>query len=176
MSASLPIEILKKYKGNFTKFFETGTSTGDSTQTALDAGFEEIFTVEFYKPTYEKALKKFEFNEKVHVYHSESVGCLKAVLPFIEDGIVFFLDAHASCDQKCTPMLEELDSIKGHKFPIVVMIDDMRLLGLQTWKKVTIPILLDKLKEVNPNFEIVFEDNQHGVKGDLLVAFDPAVN
>jgi hypothetical protein len=172
MSASLPLEVLKKYKGAFTKFFETGTSEGDSTQAAIDAGFEEMFTTELDPPTYRRAFARFNTDQRVHVYNSESVGALKMVLPFIEAPILFFLDAHPDCHRAITPVLDELGAIKGHKYPVSIIIDDMRLMGKELWKDITIPVLVNKLYEINPSFEIVFEENGHA-PGDLLVARIP---
>jgi hypothetical protein len=169
MSASLPLEVLKKYKGSFTKFFETGTSEGDSVQAAVDAEFEEIFTVELDKPTYQRAFNRFESNQNIHVYNSESVGALKAVLPFIEAPILFFLDAHPDCHHEITPVLQELDAIKGHKFPVSIIIDDMRLMGKEKWVHISIPVIMNKLYEIDPSFDIIFEENGHA-PGDLLVA------
>lgn len=172
MSASLPLEILQKYKKDFAKFFETGTSEGDSTQAAIDAGFGEIFTVEFDKETYKRAFARFEGKPNVHVYNSESVGALTAVLPFVEAPILFFLDAHADCGAECSPMLKELNAIKGHKYPVSIMIDDMRLIGHGKWDQFTLNQVIDSLYQINPSFEIVFEENGHA-PGDLLVAHVP---
>lgn len=169
MSASLPHDILKKYKKDFTKFFETGTSEGDSTQTAIDLGFEEIFTIELDKETYRRAFKRFELNPNIHVYNSSSVDALRAVLPFVQAPMLFFLDAHPDCSKDITPILKELDAIKGYNFPASIIIDDMRLMGKNEWKDITIPRLINKLYEINPNFEITFEENGHA-PGDLLVA------
>jgi len=169
MSASLPHDILKKYKKEFSIFFEAGTSEGDSTQTAIELGFNEIYTIELDKETYRRAFKRFELTPKVHVYNAHSVGALKAILPFIESPVLFFLDAHPDHYHDITPVLQELEIIKSWKFPSSIIIDDMRLMGKNLWKDITIPVIINKLYEINPNFEITFEENGHA-PGDLLVA------
>jgi hypothetical protein len=172
MSASLPLEILKRYKKDFLIFFETGTSEGDSTQTAIETGFETLYTVEYDRETYKRAYKRFEATPNVHVYNSNSVEALSTVLPHIPFPIMFFLDAHADSGVECSPMLKELEVIKRCKYPVSIMIDDMRLIGHQKWNEFTLPQLIDSLHQINPSFDIVFEENGHA-PGDLLVAYVP---
>jgi hypothetical protein len=172
MSASLPFEIVQKYKGNCLIFFETGTSEGDSSQTALEAGFDDVRTVELDRDTYNRVQKRFFSEPKVHSYLGLSHETLKGVIPFLDKPTLFFLDAHPDCHHDLTPVLYELENIKAFKYPCVIIIDDMRLMGKEKWKDITIPVLIDKLNEINPQFTIVFEENGHA-PGDLLVAYIP---
>ena len=43
---SLSPQVLRKYKGDSTVFFETGTFEGESVQVALEVGFDLIYSVE----------------------------------------------------------------------------------------------------------------------------------
>lgn len=174
MSGSLPDDILLRFKHGFPVFFETGTSFGDTVQTALDCGFEQIYSVEFDEPTFLKSQKRFEKLDNVVIYKGDSVTALKMVLPFLTDPVVFWLDAHPDCGLGCTPLLDELEVIKGHEGLVTILIDDMRLMGKGKWSEVTLLKILDKLTEINPNFNIEFIDNQRA-KGDILVATDKSI-
>lgn len=170
MSGSLPIEILKKYKGDSDIFFETGTDKGDTVQTALECGFSDIFSVEIDSDKAMLASIRFmQYNDVVSIINNNSVTTLKNVLPFLTGKIVFWLDAHADCHVECTPLLNELEAIKGYKYPVTIMIDDMRLTGLAKWKDVTIPAILDKIKEIDPTLDITFEDSR--VEREILIAY-----
>lgn len=171
MSGSLPNPILLKYKNGCSIFFETGTSHGDTVQTAIECGFEEVYSVETDENLCSEVINRFKKSTTpVYIYHSSSEQALGSVLPYLESSILFWLDAHPDCGSGCTPILEELKAIKGYKHPIVIMIDDMRLMDKGKWT-VTIQDILDKLNEINPHFSIEFEDTERG-RGDILVAFD----
>lgn len=172
MSGSLPNSLLLKYKGNYDVFFETGTSEGDTVLTALECGFSRIYSVELDEIVHNRALQRFSANlDTVTLFHSTSVLALNTTLPFINDPILFWLDAHKDSDIECTPLIQELEAIKGHKYPTRILIDDMRLVGVNKWD-ITIALITEKLMDINPHFDIIFEDNGRA-PGDVLVAYDP---
>lgn len=170
MSASLPFEILQKFKGDFEVFFETGTNEGDSTQTALEAGFKKIYTVEYNEEIFRRASQRFSTHSNVVVLNSSSVEALRTVLPTIEEPVLFFLDAHPDCSAGLTPVLEELEVIKDYKFPVRIMIDDMRLMGKGNWSSISIPRIIESVEKMDSKLVIDFVENAHE-NGDLLVAF-----
>ena len=77
-------------------FIETGTHIGESVQSALDAGFTTIKTVELYGQFYEHAVKRFEGNKNITCFHGKSVDCLPEMVKDIPVPSVFWLDAHPS--------------------------------------------------------------------------------
>lgn len=170
MSASLPLEILQKYKGGSLLFFETGTSEGDSTQTALDAGFKYVLTVELDRATHTRAYERFRGNDGVTVAFGSSVEILEKTLPDVSMPTLFFLDAHLPCDAENTPMGIELELIsKLCPVECTIIIDDMRLLGHQKWA-LTLENLVKLVNTLFPKHNIAFEDNAHQA-GDLMVIY-----
>jgi hypothetical protein len=172
MSGSLPNELLTKYKSNNQVFFETGTSYGDTVQTALDCGFQTIYSVELNQDVFNSSKNRFKDSSNVFLYNTRSDDALRTVLPYIEEPVLFWLDAHKDCNIECTPLMSELEAIKGFKYPVTILIDDMRLVGIYEWNKISLKMLIDKIKEIDPNLDIIFEDNSHA-SGDILVAYDP---
>jgi hypothetical protein len=170
MSASLPIEILRKYRGRSRVFFETGTSEGDSLQTALEAGFDYYCSVEMDDKTQKRAMARFSDEDNLVVNHGDSVEALKELLPDISQAICFFLDAHPDSETACTPLLDELRAIRDYCTNVgAIFIDDMRLVGANKWK-FTIQDILDLVEEINPEFKFLQVDNAHD-KNDLFVAY-----
>lgn len=75
-------------------FIETGTHIGESVQSALDAGFTNIKTVELSPTYYTHAKLRFEGNKFVTCFHGKSVDCLPEMVKDIPIPSVFWLDAH----------------------------------------------------------------------------------
>ena len=170
MSASLPVEVIKKYKGKTELFFETGTSKGDSTQTALEAGYDNIMTIELDPKTHFEAYRRFQGNDFVVCVLGDSVDILSKTVPLLEIPTLFFLDAHLDCGAECTPMVKELEIISKASVEVTILIDDMRLLGLLQWSSVTLETLVSKVKELFPEHEIFFEANAHQ-HNDLMAIY-----
>lgn len=169
MSASLPIDILLDYKNGIEVFVETGTSEGDSVQTALDAGFERIYSIELDPQTCERARKRFEGNSRVHIFNSSSVEGLSKIMSSFNEEILFFLDAHPDCSAGMSPILDELSVILRHEYNDVILADDMRLMGKNEWKDITVEKISRKVLEKNPAYRISLEPNGHDRK-DLFAA------
>lgn len=133
MSASLPIDTLKKYKNGFRSFFETGTSEGDTVMTALECDFDEIYSVEKDAEIYRRAQQRFMAHRNVSLFQGSSVDALRLFLPHLTSPTAFFLDAHPDCEVGPSPILEEIDVISTFRYDFMIFADDMRLMGLQKW-------------------------------------------
>jgi hypothetical protein len=171
MSASLPIDVLTKYEGQSTVFVETGSSEGDTIQTAIDAGFKLVLSSELDIDTFIRVEARFRSNPDVVIYRGLSTAALKQLN--VSDGseITFFLDAHPDCTSGPSPILEELEVMKKFKNIRTIFADDMRLMGLAKWTS-TVPEIKKKILEINPNFVIELIANEHA-QYDLLVAYLP---
>lgn len=170
MSASLPINIIHKYKGICELFFETGTSEGDSIFTALQAGFEQIISVEIDPDVHFNAFRRFSGVYGVEIILGNSVEILKKMVPALEYPTMFFLDAHEDSNTSCTPVEQELKEIAKAAVPKVIIIDDMRITGLNEWKNISRQSLTDLALRLFPSYSVTFEDNEHAEK-DLMVIY-----
>ena len=154
-------------------FIETGTCFGDGVQLALDARFENIFSIELSYELYALSVKRFMFNKDVKIIHGDSTEVLWDLIKNINYPITFWLDAHysggasgnkiitAHNNKVNTPILDELDIIEKHKIKThTILIDDMSFFG-------GLPII-DLLNDINKDYKISFLDGI--IKNDILVA------
>lgn len=113
-------------------FVETGTYLGDMVST-FSRDFEEIHSIELFRPLYEKACLRFATFGNVHLYFGDSSRELANILENLKHPALFWLDAHYSglgtakshCD---SPILDEINQI----FDLgiindVILIDDASL-------------------------------------------------
>lgn len=149
-------------------FIETGTYIGDGIQSALDAGFETIHSIEFDRTRYLECEAKFKKYNNVHIHHGDSGIVLLDILKTITEPVTFWLDAHycgdgAEISTIWTPIMAELDAIcKNKNENNIILIDDFRCfdnthIDEKTQVLVGFPgkeNLLNYLKEEFPNNEI----------------------
>lgn len=184
-----------KYPNEY--FIETGTYQGDGVQVALDAGFSHVISYEIDVGLYANAVKRFKGNSRVKLYHKSSAE-MADELKYINSPVTFFLDGHFSAgstgyDEKCFyPLLAELEAIKNHHIKThTILIDDRRLLkklgdtpfttddrGVIKTHHLSAEVIgfteeeiIAKLKEINPNYIIKYEDGH--IPGDVIVAVCP---
>lgn len=162
---TLKKEVITKYLSPY--FFETGTSGGDAVRLALEVGFEKIFTVEIDEVLYNRNAESFkkEIEEgRVHMFLGDTFKLMPEILEkHIDKKCTFWLDAHwdggPTGIKKC-PLMEELDYIKkymhlGH----TILIDDRRIFGGGNWGTgISEAGVVNKLKELNENYQIRYED------------------
>jgi hypothetical protein len=155
-------------------FIETGSYRGDGIQLALDAGFEQVYSIELGIDLYINCTYRFAGIDKVHLLNGDSAVTLPSLLNDIDEPVTFWLDGHysggdtvlGSCN---SPLLQELEAIKNHKIKThTIMIDDLRC-----WVKEVHGFntndLIQKLEEINPDYSFDFEDGH--VAKDILVAW-----
>jgi len=165
-------ELFGKYLNNI--FVETGTYHGDSVQTALDAGFKKVLSIELGVILYHNCIERFRKNKNVFLFNGDSIDVLPFVLADISEPATFWLDSHFSGvdtvqGKTNTPLLQELEIIKNH--PVknhTIMIDDLR-----GWYKHTHGFdTLDLMKiitGINPDY--VFKLENGFIENDILVAY-----
>ena len=128
---SITLEQLSKYKNPI--FIETGTYTGITVQKALDAGFEEIHSIEISPTWHEKARHTYADQEHVNLHLGNSADVLRELLPQITRSATLWLDAHnfEFCPEKIVhgnacPLLDELECLCLYpQFINTILIDDL---------------------------------------------------
>jgi hypothetical protein len=157
-------------------FVETGSYQGDGIQNALDAGFEEIYSIELSPRWFNYCTDRFQNNPHVHLYLGDSSTVLRMVLEEIDEPATFWLDGHCSLGNPLTakgdrnsPILEELDLIGNHGIKThTLLIDDVRLFGSDEFDYVDKNEIIEAVKKINPDYRIYYEDGY--VRNDVLVA------
>lgn len=159
-------------------FVETGTGNGLGVRAALDAGFKQVCSIEFYAKRLERVKAKFAGDKRVQIIEGDSGIILGSILKEINKSITFWLDAHFSkgvdypkpMTDTC-PILKELEHIKKHHVKgHTILIDDVRCfrqkIGL--WKMIGLADIIVHIKAIDPRYEIRY------IKGfvvnDILVA------
>jgi hypothetical protein len=176
LQASTTSQVFEKYKNRC--LIETGSYLGDGIQEALNAGFQQVHSIELSEKYYILCQKRFFSNPHVVIWFGDSATTLPLLLSQIHEPVTFWLDGHCSLGdtakgETMTPILKELEAIKNHGIKThTILIDDVRLFG--TWEFDDTPLnqIIFKLKEINPDYSIVFEDGYQ--KEDVLVAHLPA--
>lgn len=144
-------------------FVETGTFGGNAIQKALDAGFEEVYSIDIDPICIKDARNRFKRNPNVHLFHKDSSYQLWDIIQGIHEPVVFWLDAHNGFPDpnligvKNTPLLEELEQIKRH--PIknhTILIDDLHCCGTLWFDFLTLDQIIAKVLEINPDYDINF--------------------
>lgn len=175
----MPIDraLLDKYRRSYNTFIETGTYLGSTVELALETGFERVYSIELSAKLYRHCQQRFGADQRVRLLLGPSEVCLPQLLQEITVPCVIWLDGHYSqgdtaLGKKWCPLYEELDAIARHPVKThTVLIDDIRLAGAE-WKDISPAGILTRLHEINPAYEIYFEDDACAPK-DILVAVAP---
>lgn len=176
---------LETYAQGAKIFIETGTYKGDSIKTALDFGFESLYSVELNDKLFRQCCKRFSGISHLHLYCGDSPDVLQTILQNINSKCIFWLDAHYSYSLNTpgsekygpAPLLQELDSIAGSSINNhVIFIDDCRLFGTSSWGYLSKNTVLKKLYQINPNYKIEYLDGGQSFgftnpEDDILVAY-----
>jgi hypothetical protein len=167
-------EFLRKYPNPC--FIETGSYVGDGIQSALDAGFKNIHSIELSPKYHRISTNRFRNNPCVTVHFGDSAALLPALIASINTPITFWLDGHWSCDDtalgsKATPLMEELDAIAAHPIKThTILIDDLRC-----WKRedpiiqFNVDDVRNKVLSLNSQYRLTCEDSAR-FPADILVA------
>jgi hypothetical protein len=175
----MPLDIngndLKKYKADHKIFIETGSAYGDGIQSALNAGFETIISIELNPLLYEKCKNRFKNNLNVQLFCGSSEIILPQILEKINEPFLLWLDAHWSGGEYIGEMMhnylpKELTSIISfsHKFKdSLILIDD---LNFYIDNKMFCDKIETLLKQIKPDGNINYEPScNHEVKCLFLV-------
>jgi len=183
------LELFKVYKGDIKTFVETGSHEGDGIQKALDAGYENIISIELSEFYVDRCIERFLNEDNVKIVQGDSCDVLPPTINEIDESIVFWLDGHYSCGKTAkgkywSPIMYELDAISKH--PIknhTIMIDDMRC-----WSRDNPEFrfghldIEEKIKSINSDYHFEYFRPEsvaltkgdgafpEGLLGDILVA------
>lgn len=173
--STLPIEILKKYTSKV--FIETGTNNAQGVRTALHCNFEKIISIEIDHEKQKKnteSLKAEILSGKVNLISGDVIDFFPKVLESLTQPATFFFDAHWDFGVKGKTVCSlnfELDELKKHHIKThTIIIDDRRCFGPNHhWgKDISETIIIQKIREINPNYNIIYEDNTVA-KNDLII-------
>jgi len=181
IDSHLSLDYLKQYKkGDI--FIETGTYRGDTIYIALEAGFEQIYSCEIYRPLYLDAVELYKENKSITIDELESPEFIATRLTYLgqifdkDVECTFWLDAHASGPlgggkSVGSPVLDELKAIRDNSSckTHTILIDDKRLFGCDEWGGVTEEEAMTILKEINPNYKIAYLDGV--IEKDIICAY-----
>jgi len=166
-------ETLKRHRYG-SVFIETGTYMGDGIQTAIEAGFDTIHSIELDRELYQRA-KSQHWTSNVTLWHGDSADVLPQILSSLEPGAkcTLWLDAHASGSLQGgksggSPVIHEIEAIaNAPHVTCLIMIDDRRLFGSDEWGQITEYEAIEALQTVPTSYEISHEDGY--IKDDILV-------
>ena len=184
------LELFKVYKGDIKTFVETGSFQGAGIQKALDAGYENVISIELSTQYFLVCSERFSNKDNVKLVQGDSCDVLAPTINEIDEPIVFWLDGHYSCGETAkgkhwSPIMQELDAISKH--PIknhTIMIDDMRCWRTDNPEfKFGYLDIEEKIKSINSDYHFEYfrpssqfnkSDQKswpEGLLGDILVAF-----
>lgn len=177
--STLKTKVLREHPNKF--FIETGTAKGEGVLTAIECGFDEIYTIEANPDVFKKACEKFIDEDSVVLLMGDSGAVLPDILSHgdIDAPATFWLDAHWSEGEsdlgpgidKC-PILRDISAIGEHSIKShTILIDDMRYFragGLPVWGNIKLGDIMDQIMEVNPMYRIDFAEGL--MANDVLVA------
>lgn len=177
--------LFKELKKDHSTFIETGSYRGDGIQLALEAGFEEIHSIDIDPSAIEFCRSRFDMdnpseqNTKINLHLGDSLELLPRILnnqiPYLR--FMFWLDAHWQMIEGTLPgdnpfpLLHELDMIRQHaggSEDHTIIIDDILHLthpDVTGWKKHDIE---GGLKTINSKYLFTYYANP--VINNILVA------
>ena len=143
-----------------TYFIETGSLKGNAIRQALTAGFKKVRSLEIDQSLVRDVQRRFKNNPDVLVIQGESGAMLYDMIKDINQEVTFWLDAHNGTYNPSgnnTPILRELEQIKQHHIKThTILIDDMHCAGKELFDFITKDMIIAKIKEINPDYEISY--------------------
>ena len=143
-------------------------------------GFTKVFGIELNEGLFNICKDNTKELENVTVYLGESPDILQMLCSNLNEHATFWLDAHVSGESMpggkygASPLLHELDAInlsscKEH----VIIIDDIRLLDTAEWEYLKKQDVINKLYEINSNYNMVYVDGHDDGRfpDDILIAY-----
>lgn len=164
--------LFKKYMNPV--FIETGSYVGNGIQEALDANFNEIYSIELSDKYFYMCYQRFRNNKNVHLVKGDSSEVLYDVIKNINENITFWLDGHYSQGDTAlgkvwSPLMMELETIKKHEIKThTIIIDDLRCWKISPQYNFCVDDIIKKLYEINNNYKLIYEEGY--IKNDILVA------
>lgn len=161
-------------------FVETGSYYGEGIQSALDAGFAMVMSVELSSELYLHCKHRFARERRVRLFWGDSSDMLQKMISRVNKPMTFWLDGHWSGGstargRESYPILKELAIIATHKRKDHhVLIDDSRKFtgrrGVPSVRDVEKALL-----SINDSYEISRDaKGVPGARHDVIVARIPA--
>jgi hypothetical protein len=165
---------LKRYKKDISVFVETGTANGDGVQSALNADFKTLYSIELSTSLYQGSKSRFSGNENVSLICGSSNEELPKIMNKINTPFLLWLDAHNSGGPYIGELMHnylpvELKSIIPYKNKFkdsVIMIDDM---GYYLHDKEFCSMIEDLILEIKSNATLEYY-NPEKTSFTILVA------
>src|ERR1043166_4962902 len=88
--------VLRALAPHFPILVETGSFYGAGIERALDAGFEQVYSIEISEEFYNRCSRRFRYDKRVQVLLGKSADHLPELVRQLNHPAVFFLDAHPS--------------------------------------------------------------------------------
>ncbi|MDE3046093.1 MAG: hypothetical protein KGJ02_05565 [Verrucomicrobiota bacterium] len=159
-------------------YVETGTSGGGSILRALGVrkkrpgAFRYIYSIDIDPQSIDVCQRQLSGYPNVKLRVGDSTSELWEMIRDISKPITFWLDAHRfppeEDGKKNCPLLEELEQIGRHPIRThTILIDDMSCCGTAAFDYLTVEQLIEKVLEINPQYQIKFLYSQ------ILVAQPP---
>uniref|UniRef100_A0A6C0K3M8 Methyltransferase n=1 Tax=viral metagenome TaxID=1070528 RepID=A0A6C0K3M8_9ZZZZ len=151
---SIDLAFLLTLKDDITQyhcFIETGTYNGDTTF-SIEPYFNTVYTIEFSEKYYRNTKNRYNGN-KIQFILGDSSIVFNTLLPTLTDRCIFFLDGHWSCgdtgrSEKDCPLVEEITHINNlFRNDAIIIIDDYRVFGTDTWQNINKEHLLSILEK-----------------------------
>jgi len=154
-------------------FIESGSYYGDGVQAALDAGFNNIYSIELDEKLYIYCTDRFKDKMNVNIIFGDSHLVLDELLSKITCPATFWLDGHWAGDGTArgkyeSPLLKELEAIGRHHIKThTILIDDLRCWDkrIQGFDR---QVLSNACHQINPKYNISFTKGY--VENDILIA------
>ena len=175
-------DFLKRYMNKY--FIETGSFKGDTIQLALDAGFEEIRSIELNGNNFNFCRERFIPNPNVYMWYGASEEKFWYMIEDIKEPITFWLDSHysgvgatyeTSLGVSYSSLVSELITIARHPIKThTILIDDRRDFGTINMDYVQESIIRQLVQAINPAYKIKYETGDPSnplFKDDILVAY-----
>ena len=172
-------ETLRQFR-YYDTFIETGCGSGHGIDAALAAGFKEVYSIELYRNKYQPVRERFAGDLRVSVMLGNSASILTGLLPALEGGIVFWLDAHYDFAvrgegnhlEDVQPIMGELEAIHKHsRFSHhTILIDDwLDFITPKPWfHDITEHDIRDKILSISLTYR--FRTVDGAAKDSILVA------
>lgn len=156
-------------------FVQSGCYDGEGVQRAIDEGcFEQIYAIEPVHRFYERCCQQFSHYTQVTILAGDPSSVLPELLKKIDAPATFWLDGHYSAilridEQTQIPIIKELNAIQHHYIKShTILMDHARLFGSIDFRYFELEDILQKLREINPQYLISFLDGY--IYNDVLVA------
>lgn len=176
-----------KAKHDLEVFFETGFYHGYSAETALELGFNELYSVELLRKFVDYGNKKFEkeiAEGRVNIIFDDSSNLENHIASLLNKKVLFWLDAHLdngldtaiSAPPSACPAVQEISALNRFKVKPIILVDDISIIrgtghGPKGWgdEQVSVDKIIEAINKLPFNYTISYSDNA-GVSNDILVA------